>query len=673
MVASEVGFDDRVQRIALGMALGMRAYEIHDRVMSRLAPHIDVPVSPAYQAHRWGRIVMGTLLIGRWLVTGERANEEESAWISQGGEMGAAEGVSMALGMRGYYIWRDGVADVLREEAARLKSPPSMLEMALDITNSSCDASLFRMARAYDRKLRTMNSQLSEASHFKSEFLARMSHELRTPLSAIIGFCEILLEGIDGDLNAPQHDDVKLIHQSGRSLLALINDVLDLSKIEAGKVTILPEPLDLRDVVAEVALSLKPLAQAKGLTIVTEVADDANRVLGDRAHVGQVVTNLLSNALKFTHQGTISIGSQRRGDRIQVWVADTGIGMRREALDFIFDEFRQAEQGTTREYGGTGLGLAIARRLVQLQGGEMGVDSEFGTGSRFWFTLPPAGAVSPPVSPPAAGAVRQVAESLPGQTRDLVLVIEDDDSMRQVVVRRLRDVGFETAEANSAATGLRAARELHPAAVTLDILLPDASGWAVLADLKADSLTRDIPVIVVSIVDGREMALDLGAVDYVPKPVSQEALVAAISDVLPRLRGASIFCVDDEPAGIEPLRRTLEAAGANVTVVDSAEAALAWVGRQVPDVIFVDLMMPGMSGFELVMRLRSRPGLEMVPLIVLSGRTLDAADKLTLHGHVDRVILKGELRLGDLSATVRQALAHRRRRPALAGARGVGV
>jgi len=228
------------------------------------------------------------------------------------------------------------------------------------------------------------------------------------------------------------------------------------------------------------------------------------------------------------------------------------------------------------------------------------------------------------------------------------------------MVRRLREAGFETAEAASATEGLTAARELHPAAVTLDIMLPDASGWAVLAHLKSDPMTRDIPVVVVSIIDGRETALDMGAVAYVGKPISPEQLVAAVGGVLPRLRGARILCVDDEPDTIEPVRKTLEAAGALVTVVASGEAALAEVAVNAPDVIFVDLLMPGLSGFELVVRLRARPGLESVPLIVLSARTLDTDDHLTLSGRADRVIAKAELRLADLNATVRQAMAHRR-------------
>jgi len=615
--------------------------------------------SAAYEEHRHARTVLGTLLVARWLVTGEGADEEEAAWISRGGELGAAEGIPMSVSTRGYFFWRDAVIDILREEAARLKSPPGLLELALEVSRASCDASLIRITRAYDRQLRAINSQLREASEFKSEFLARMSHELRTPLSAIIGFGEILLEGIDGELNGAQREDVQQMHEGGRALLKLINDILDLSKIEAGQMVVASEPVDLAAVIQGVIQTLKPLAQDKGLRMSSEVAVGSAWVMADELRIKQVITNLLANALKFTRKGSVRVAADGAGRHLRVSVVDTGIGIRPEGQAFIFDEFRQAEKGTTREFGGSGLGLAIARRLVELQGGAIGVESELGVGSRFWFTLPKA-PVGAGLAPPTEVGSRPAPTRLPGLTTDLVLVIEDDEALRQLMVRRLREAGFDTAQAGSAGEGLAAAREQHPAAVTLDIVLPDASGWAVLADLKADHLTRDIPVVVVSILDGRETALDLGAVAYVEKPIRPAELVSAVEDVLPRLRDARILCIDDEPETISPVRRTLEAAGAEVTVVTSGEAGLAEVEQTVPDVIFVDLMMAGMSGFELVMRLRTQPRLEAVPLIVLSGRSLDTGDHRTLTAHADRVISKGELRLADLNATVRQALAHRR-------------
>jgi len=668
----ETGSPKRADRAALGMALGMRAAEIRDQVLRQLEAQAGRPAerSSIYEEHQWGRLFFATVLVARWLVTGESADEDEAAWMSFAGELAASEGVSVATSTRGYYYWRDALLDALREDAAQLHSPPGMLELALEMTRASCDAALLRMSRECDRRLREINTQLRGASQLKSEFLARMSHELRTPLSAIIGFSEILLEGIDGELNTAQREDVQLVHDSGHSLLNLINDILDLAKVESGKMTLAVEPLDLSEITLGVLQALKPLAQGKELAVTSDLPAGLPSARGDEVRVRQVLTNLVANAIKFTHQGSVQVRAETTGEQLLVSVSDTGIGIKPEALAFIFDEFRQAERGTTRDFGGSGLGLAIARRLVELQGGSIGVESEPGKGSRFWFTLPLAGAQAGPVSaraklpdlPVFSGGPR-----VPGQTADLILVIDDDDRVRRLMVRRLQEAGFETAEAGSATAGLAAARDLHPAAVTLDIMLPDASGWAVLAHLKSDPTTRDIPVVVVSIIDGRETALDLGAVAYVGKPISPEELVSAVTGVRPRLRGARILCVDDEPDTIGPVRKTLEAAGALVTVVPSAEEALAEVALNAPDVIFVDLMLPGLSGFELVVRLRARPGLESVPLIVLSARSLAPDDHLTLSGHADRVIGKTELRLADLKATVSQALAHRRLMPAAPG------
>ena len=254
-------------RVKLGLAIGSRAHESAERTLALDRVDDGVVPSEAYEAHRYARTVMGTLLIGRWLVTGENANEDEKAWISLGGKMAASEGIPMAGTSRGYYQWRDGLLAIVRQEADRLRTPAGVLEEALEVTRLSCDSSLFRMARSYDGQLREMNRQLSEASLIKSQFLANMSHELRTPLSAIIGFSDILLEGVDGSLTPEQIEDVSQIQQSGRSLLGLINDILDLSKIEAGRMTVEISRVSLSELVENVVSCVRPLAEDKQLQI----------------------------------------------------------------------------------------------------------------------------------------------------------------------------------------------------------------------------------------------------------------------------------------------------------------------------------------------------------------------------------------------------------------------
>ena len=429
-------------------------------------------------------------------------------------------------------------------------------------------------------------------------------------------------------------------------------------------------PVDVRALAEDVLTTLRPIANGKALAL-TSSLPEAAVVRGDALRIRQVITNLVGNALKFTAEGSVRVLGEVAGSSLRVEVVDTGPGIPLEAQERIFDEFRQADATVSHTHGGTGLGLAISRKLVELQGGRLGVESELGRGSRFWFTLPleaapaapgPAAAPTAPEGPPGAHGLH----AWPGQTRDVVLVIDDEPSMRDLLKRRLREAGFATAEATCAADAIAAARNLHPAVITLDLMLAGEDGWDVLARLRADPTTHDIPVVVVSVVGGQEMALELGAIGYVAKPISKRELISTVRAALHTVRGARILCVDDDPGALEPLARVLTGAGASVTVVDSGEAALALAGEAPPDAMFVDLGMPTMSGFELVARLRARPALAQVPLIVLTGRGLDGEDRAALNGHVYRVIRKGDLTLEDLEATVRQALAHRRA-PAAAG------
>jgi len=497
-------------------------------------------------------------------------------------------------------------------------------------------------------ELREQHEQLNAANRLKSEFLASMSHELRTPLSAVIGFADLLLDGIDGELNAEQREDVTQIHTSGNSLLQLINEILDLSKIEAGKMAIETAEIELAALVATVAAAMRPLADAKGLGLDIEVPAGLV-VAGDPLRVRQVLTNLVANAVKFTQRGGVSVRVEEAGHQVRILVADTGIGIPPAAQKFVFDEFRQAEAGTTRKYGGTGLGLAIAKKLVELQGGAIGLESSVGKGTTFWFSLPRQAARPAAAAAPAGG-------ELPAQTRDLVLVVEDEDATRRVIVTRLEESGFRTAEAADAESALRLARRLHPAAVTLDVILPDADGWRVLSELKGDASTADIPVVVVSILDGREVALEMGAKAFLAKPIRKRELVEAVRGAIGRLEGADVLCVDDERSAREMVRRALASAGAEVRTVQSGAEALVEVKHKVPDAVCVDLVMPEMSGFELVTRLRDLETMKHVPIIVLSARDLDREAVETLRGNVERFISKAQAQPADICATVRQTI-----------------
>jgi len=377
------------ERAQLGLAIGGRVDEVYQRTIALLyRKGHGGPVSDAYLDYRWGRSVVGTLLIARWLVSGIAANEDEIEFISKSGGAAAREGVPLVETTRGHQHWRDVLIEVVREEAARLGTTREVTEGVIQAIQFNADASLVRIANAYDLQLRETNAQLSRASQFKSEFLAKMSHQLRTPLTAIIGFCEVLTQGMDGELSRDQAQDIGEIQRSGLVLLELVNDILDLSKIESGKVEITLQEVDLPSVVDQVIASMRQIAEAKALKLTCDLSSEVSKVKADPVRVREILTNLVSNAIKFTPTGSVAIRGLPVGAMAEISVLDTGIGIEPAAHQRIFEEFRQASDKISRNYGGTGLGLSIARKLVELQGGQMGLESEPGKGSRFWFTLP---------------------------------------------------------------------------------------------------------------------------------------------------------------------------------------------------------------------------------------------------------------------------------------------
>ena len=376
-------------RSELGLAIGLRAEEIYARTIALLYRREPATKpSEAYLENRWGRSVVGTLMIARWLVSGMRSDPDELDYISRSGAAAAREGVPLVETVRGHHHWHRTVVEVAREEAARLGTPDEVLNEVIRVIDDNADASIVRLANAYDAQLRQFNDQLTRASRFKSEFLAQMSHQLRTPLTAIIGFCEVLLGGMDGELETEQAEDIGQIHKSGIVLLELVNEILDLSKIEAGKLEIAVKDVELEEVVDGVIQTLVQIAEAKALKLTSELSPAVAVVKADPSRLREILTNLVSNAIKFTASGSVTIRSERHGTMAEISVIDTGIGIQPEARDRIFEEFRQASDDISKKYGGTGLGLSIARKLAELQGGHMGVESQPGKGSRFWFTLP---------------------------------------------------------------------------------------------------------------------------------------------------------------------------------------------------------------------------------------------------------------------------------------------
>ncbi len=501
-----------------------------------------------------------------------------------------------------------------------------------------------------------------QANQTKSAFLASMSHELRTPLNAIIGISEILLEDARAEAREEQVEPLDRVFQASQHLLRLINDLLDLSKIEAGKMEIHAERFELAPLVHDVAATLKPLAAKNGNALRLDCPEGLRGMSTDATRIRQVLLNLASNAAKFTKSGTITIAASRRRedgrDWISIAVADTGIGMTEEQMTRLFQDFSQADSSTTRKYGGTGLGLAISRRFCRMMGGDITVESEAGHGSVFTIRLPAEVEAEPPeveADTPQAPAVLAPAE--PSRR---VLVIDDDPAVAQIMQHFLRKEGFQPIIAPTGIEGLRLARSERPHAITLDVTLPDLDGWTVLAALKGDPELAAIPVILVTIVDERARGYALGAVDYLVKPIDRARLATLLRRLHPAPAGRTVLVVEDDENARSIIRETFEGAGWTVDEAVNGRIGLDRLDRRRPDAIVLDLMMPEMDGFEFLQQLRLREGWRSIPILVVTAMDLSAADRKLLNGGVEAILQKGlysqqEL-LGELARLLARAL-----------------
>jgi adenylate cyclase len=484
-----------------------------------------------------------------------------------------------------------------------------------------------------------------EASRTKSSFLANMSHELRTPLNAIIGVTEMLQEDARDLKREDEIEPLDRVLRAARHLLALINDILDLSKIEAGKMDIVLERFPIRNLIDDVAQTVEPVASKNGNKIVVDCPDSIGSMYADQIRVRQALLNLVSNASKFTANGIIAISAARAGkgaaERIEIAVVDNGIGMNAEQVGKLFQEFSQADSSTTRKYGGTGLGLAISRRFCQMMGGDISVESELGRGSKFVIILPAHVGDAPEASEPArAPELARPRIYRPTQQSPVILVVDDDKTVREVVGRYLEREGFTVAEADGGREGLRLARELNPAAITLDITMPDLDGWTVLAAIKGDPELASIPVVLLTILDEKNRGFALGASDYLVKPVDRDHLIRVLRQFsMPS--GGSILVVDDDEFGRRGLKAALEQAGWKVVEADNGQVALTRITEARPDAILLDLMMPEMNGFEFLDEVRQRDEWGDIPIIVITARDVTAEDRARLNGRVESIIQKG--------------------------------
>ncbi len=528
-------------------------------------------------------------------------------------------------------------------------------EVLLSRIETSDGALLQAVVRDVTDRMQTMEAitrareEAEEANRAKSTFLANMSHELRTPLNAIIGYSEILQEECEDAGNDDLLPDIDKIRSAGKHLLSLINDILDLSKIEAGKMDLYVEEFDLRAEIASVVATVTPLVEKRGNRLEVQVGEGVALMRADVTKVRQALFNLLSNAAKFTEQGTIGLSVALEGERYRFTIRDTGIGLSAEQMERLFQSFSQADPSTTRKYGGTGLGLSITQHFCRMMGGHVEVASTAGEGSTFTIYLPVSIIQAMP---------QEQAVPAPADCRATVLAIDDDEVVLDLLVRQLSREGYRVITAANAVDGLQRARDERPDAITLDVMMPGSDGWSVLSALKADEELRTIPVIMLSMVGDRSMGYALGASHFLDKPINRNELLEVLQRFLPPERCCVLVVEDDAPTR-EMVRRTLEREGCRVMEAENGRVALNLVAEHgAPDIMLLDLMMPEMDGFELIEELRRHHDWAHIPTVVMTAKDMSEAERASLSGSVERILQKGGSTREEMLALVRKFVAH---------------
>lgn len=547
--------------------------------------------------------------------------------------------------------------EVERNQALSARSLASYQQRALQMEiirqqNEDLDRLATELAGA-KREAEDKSRALETEARLRSEFLANFSHEIRTPLNGIIGYADLLSREEGQRLTPHGRRDLGVIKANARTLLALINDILDLSKIESGVVDVVDEEVSLSELVEECSATVREYIKAKPVELVSHLDPVVETVRSDGLKLRQILLNLLSNAAKFTEAGEVLLEILPQGDGVRIRVEDTGVGIAADQLPHVFEKFRQVDGSSTRKVGGTGLGLAIVRELVRLLGGTIGVESSLGRGTTFTVELPGLLRDMPePARSNAPSSPRPVEET------PRVLVVDDDPLIHQLLVGELEGEGFEVLLASDGIEALRIARQERPAAVVLDLHLPRLDGWSVLAELKSDPELAATPVVILSVEEQRARGFSLGACEYLVKPVEPQRLVSAVSRHAGLTRG-EVLVVDDDADTRALVTRNLEREGYSVVQAADGDEALLRMRVSPPSLVILDLVMPGRNGFQVLEQARAE-GMN-VPVIVLTGKSLDANEKQILREGMAAVIQKGGRSLDLVAAETRRVISERQR------------
>ncbi len=515
-----------------------------------------------------------------------------------------------------------------------------------------------------NEELNSKNAELEKAYRVKSDFLSSMSHELRTPLNSIIGFSSVLLGQTGDPLTPDQRMAIEKVLKNGKHLLELINDILDLSKLESGRMTVSVETEEVASVVSNCLMLTESLFRQKKLTVKEYVEPNLPKLSTDIVKVRQILMNLLSNAAKFTDQGEVTINVTKKDGMIAFAVKDSGIGIKKEHYELVFEEFRQVDGSNTRKYKGTGLGLPISRKLARMLGGDLVVESEYGKGSTFTLTIPPVYVPTgetvvyqkkeQPLQKPVAQVARAVSPAATPASAQ-ILCIDDDPDAIEILRKYLVPEGYSVASALSGDEGLKLARQLKPSLITLDIMMPQKDGWQVLRELKADPQTKDIPVVVHSIIDNKPLAISLGAIDIIAKPTDPTRLISLAKQYC-KSSDEYLLVVDDNEDFAMAIERLLKDDGFTVKVAQNGKRALEMLNSSKPALILLDLVMPEMDGFGVVRELQQNPAWRNIPVVILSGKDLTETEWKQLNTYISDFVKKGSISHVELRQTIRKVL-----------------